>query len=77
MTIIKVDFANIRQNENKNDKFSLGGGGAMKIEKTKNKIGKILVNAAKSTAKMEANTTCAFLGYQAKEPVSVKKLRKR
>lgn len=48
----------------------------MDKEKTKIKIGKALVNIAKSTARMEANTTCAFLGYQSKQPTAVRKLRK-
>ena len=48
----------------------------MNREKVKIKIGKALVNIAKQTAVMEANTTCAFLGYQSKQPEAVKKLRK-
>lgn len=48
----------------------------MNKEKVKNKIGKTLVKVAKATAKMEANTSCAFLGYQSNEPERVKKLRK-
>lgn len=39
-------------------------------------VKKAIVNMAKKSASMEANTTCPCLGYQPKEPQAVKKLRK-
>lgn len=47
----------------------------MKETKVK-KLGAIVVTMAKISAKIEANTACAFLGHQIKEPKGVKKLRK-
>lgn len=35
-----------------------------------------IIKLAKIEAMTEANTTCSFLGYQHKEPASVKRLRK-
>lgn len=48
----------------------------MKKKTMKENISKALVKAAKVTAKVEANTSCAFLGYQIKESDNIKKLRK-
>lgn len=39
-------------------------------------IKKAMINMAKRTATMEANTSCPLIGYQTKEPRAVKKLRK-
>lgn len=39
-------------------------------------MGKIITEVAKKAAVLEANSTCAFLGYQEKEPKCIKKLRK-
>jgi len=40
------------------------------------KIEKVIVEMAKKTAIVEANTACSFFSYQKKEPENVKKLRK-
>lgn len=40
------------------------------------KIEKAIVNVAKRSASVEANTACPFLTYQPKEPQAVKELRK-
>lgn len=40
------------------------------------RLGKLIANMAKRSAVVEANTACPCLGYQAKEPLEVKKLRK-
>ena len=37
---------------------------------------KTIVHLAKKSANMEANTACPCVGYQPKEPPTVKKLRK-
>lgn len=37
---------------------------------------KAIVAMAKKSASIDANTACAFLNYQPKEPQEVKKLRK-
>lgn len=39
-------------------------------------VKKVIVNMAKRSAVVEANTTCPCINYQPKEPQSVKKLRK-
>lgn len=46
------------------------------VKKMREHIGRIIVKLGKKSAKIEANTTCAFLGYQEKEPDAVKKLRR-
>ncbi len=48
----------------------------MAKKKIRERFGKTIVEMAKKSARLEANTACAFLGYQSKEPESVKKLRK-
>lgn len=42
----------------------------------KRKIEKIVAGIARKTASVEANTACACLTYQSKEPQNLKKLRK-
>lgn len=42
----------------------------------KNNLKYAIVGIAKKASSMEANTTCAYLGYQSEEPDAVKKLRK-
>ena len=37
---------------------------------------KVIVGIAKRSANAEANSACCFLGYQPKEPNTIKKLRK-
>ncbi len=44
--------------------------------KIMNFIKKSIVNIAKKSASLEANTACPLLNYQPKEPQNVKKLRK-
>ncbi len=39
-------------------------------------VKRVVINLAKRSATMEANTSCPFMGYQPKEPQAVKKLRK-
>ena len=39
-------------------------------------VKKAIVNMAKRSAVVEANTTCPCINFQPKEPQSVKKLRK-
>ncbi len=39
-------------------------------------VKKTIVNMAKRSAVVEANTTCPCINFQPKEPQSVKKLRK-
>lgn len=39
-------------------------------------VKKAVINVAKRSAVMEANTSCPLMGYQPKEPLAVKKLRK-
>ena len=39
-------------------------------------VKKAVINVAKRSAVMEANTSCPLMGYQPKEPQAVKKLRK-
>ncbi len=46
------------------------------MQNIKTAVKKAIVNMAKKSASMEANTTCPCLGYQPKEPQAVKKLRK-
>lgn len=46
------------------------------MKKMNNSVGKVIAKLAKKSAKIEANTTCAFLGYQEKEPEAIKKLRR-
>lgn len=46
------------------------------MQNIKTVVKKAIVNMAKKSASMEANTTCPCLGYQPKEPQAVKKLRK-
>jgi len=53
--------------------FSKGGG---KMQRISRKVKETIVHMAKKSARLEANTACAWLNYQPKEPVSVKKLRK-
>ena len=48
----------------------------MKERKVGKKVGKIIAEIAKKSARLEANTTCTLLSYQSKEPEAVKKLRK-
>ena len=38
---------------------------------------KVIGYLAKKLAKRDANTACSFLGYQAKLPMAVKKLKKK
>lgn len=40
------------------------------------KLEKVIARMAKKMAETEANTTCSFFSYQAKEPQEIKKLRK-
>ncbi len=46
------------------------------MQNIKKLVKKAVVNMAKRTAIMEANTTCPLIGFQMKEPQAVKKLRK-
>ena len=39
-------------------------------------VKKVVINVAKRSAVMEANTSCPLIGFQPKEPQAVKKLRK-
>ncbi len=39
-------------------------------------VKKVIVNMAKKSASMEANTACPCINFQPKEPQEVKKLRK-
>ena len=41
-----------------------------------NQACKLLTVMAKKAAKVEANSACAFIGYQEKEPEAIKSLRK-
>ncbi len=42
------------------------------MQNIKTAVKKAIVNMAKKSASMEANTTCPCLGYQPKEPQAVK-----
>jgi len=46
------------------------------MQKTMRTVKKAIVNIAKKSASMEANTACPCMNYQSKEPQAVKKLRK-
>ena len=46
------------------------------MQKIKTKVKKTIAYLAKKSANMEANTACPCIGFQPKEPQTVKKLRK-
>ena len=47
-----------------------------KRDRIKKKATQLFVASVKKAAQLEANTTCAFWGYQQKEPKQVKSLRR-
>ena len=53
--------------------FSRGGDAMKRLLTT---VKKVVINVAKRSAVMEANTSCPLIGFQPKEPQAVKKLRK-
>lgn len=42
------------------------------MQRISRKVKETIVHMAKKSARLEANTACAWLNYQPKEPVSVK-----
>lgn len=46
------------------------------MQKIKTTVKKTIAYLAKKSANMEANTACPCIGFQPKEPQTVKKLRK-
>jgi len=48
----------------------------MKKQKIMKKVSKIITKLAYKVAEVDANTTCAWLGYQSSLPKDVRKLRK-
>ncbi len=54
----------------------MGRGKAMKKKAFQSIAGKLVTNMARKVAVVDANSACAWLGYQQKLPEGVKKLRK-
>lgn len=52
------------------------GGDAVRKDSIKKVVATTIVKMAKKASGLEANTACACLSYQSKEPQEVKKLRK-
>ncbi len=46
------------------------------MQKISRTVKKVIVSMAKKSAGVEANTACALLNFQPREPQDVKKLRK-